>query len=429
MQAHWPLWRRLLFRFFFVYFAITMSPWTWLDNVPYIGEVTKYWYQATDWLVRRSNDWFFHVKPQLIPISGSGDTSFGWAQLWFVLSISFIGMLTWSFLQHRKQEYTKLNYWLCLFIRYYVALVAFSYGIIKLFALQMPFPSYSQLATPLGDFLPMRLSWMFIGYSTPYQFFSGVMETLAGLLLIYRRTATLGVLLATAVFLNVAVLNLSYDIPVKIFSIQMVVCCLFLLANESDRILCFFIYNRPASVCELYHYGFPKRWMKITRIVLKLAFVVVAIGLVIWQCLDFQKERKTQMKNMPFAAGLYDVAEYVVNQDTLPASTADSLRWKNIVFDNNRGGSIGATDTLFNRRYHRSYFQYKADTVKHTLGLFKGMPGNEPLVTLQYRVDNDNSIFFWGVRKTDSISFRLRKNPHHYQLAERQFHWLSEANR
>ena len=53
-----------------------------------------------------------------------------------------------------------------------------SYGIIKLFVLQMPFPQLSQLATPLGDLLPMRFSWLFIGYSVPYQFFSGAMETI-----------------------------------------------------------------------------------------------------------------------------------------------------------------------------------------------------------------------------------------------------------
>ena len=48
----------------------------------------------------------------------------------------------------------------------------------------MPFPALSQLATPLGDLLPMRFSWLFIGYSAPYQFFSGAMETIAGLLLL-----------------------------------------------------------------------------------------------------------------------------------------------------------------------------------------------------------------------------------------------------
>ena len=40
--------------------------------------------------------------------------------------------------------------------------------------------------------MPMRLSWLFIGYSTPYEIFSGAMETVAGLLLLFRRTITAG---------------------------------------------------------------------------------------------------------------------------------------------------------------------------------------------------------------------------------------------
>jgi hypothetical protein len=116
-------------------------------------------------------------------------------------------------------------------VRYYLAIVALSYGIIKLFVLQMPFPTISQLATPLGDLLPMRFSWLFIGYSVPYQFFSGAMETVAGLLLLYRRTVTAGLFAATGAFLNVAMINLSYDVPVKLFSMHLLFACLFLGAR------------------------------------------------------------------------------------------------------------------------------------------------------------------------------------------------------
>lgn len=117
----------------------------------------------------------------------------------------------------------------------------------------MVFPSLHQLATPLGDLLPMRLSWLFIGYSSPYQIFSGVMEVFAGSLLLYRRTATLGAFVAAGVFTNVMMLNMCYDIPVKIFSMQLVAVSLFLLANESKRMICFFILNKPADTCSIYH--------------------------------------------------------------------------------------------------------------------------------------------------------------------------------
>lgn len=430
MQNYWPLWRRLLFRFFFIYLALQTEPWTWLDRLPWVGTVTgfftKYYYQAVEWAIRRSNAWFFHVKTDLVMPNGSGDTSFGWASLWFTLCISFIGMVIWSVLDRNRTQYTKLNYWVCLFTRYYISLVLFLYGIIKLFGMQMVFPSYSQLATPLGDLLPMRFSWLFIGYSTPYQFFSGMMETFAAILLLYRRTATLGVLLATAVLLNVAVLNLCYDIPVKIYSIQLVTCCLFLLANEAERILCFFVYNRSANACTIYHYDFPKKWMKISRVVLKILFVIIAAGTVVWDSIDQKKQWNSQFTNMPFEAGMYDVTQYIVNKDTL--NKDDSMRWQNLVFDNNHGGSIATADTGFNRRYQRAYFQYKVDTSQHSFVISRTPMGNSSIASLHYRVE-DSTISFWGQKKNDSIYFTLKKNLHHFQLAEKQFHWLSEANR
>src|SRR5215207_1537539 len=124
--------------------------------------------------------------------------------------------------------------------------------------------------------------------------------------------------MAAGVFLNVAVLNLSYDIPVKIFSIQMVVACLFLLANEMERILCFFVYNRSASVCTIYHYTFPKKWMRVSRWVLKSLFVIIAIGLVIYETTEWKKQYNSATEGMPFKGGVYDVVEYTVNNDVIP---------------------------------------------------------------------------------------------------------------
>jgi hypothetical protein len=64
---------------------------------------------------------------------------------------------------------------------------------------------------------------MSIGYSKPFEIFTGVCECLAGLLLIFRATSTLGAFVATTVFLNVMVMNLAYNIPVKLFSTHLFV--------------------------------------------------------------------------------------------------------------------------------------------------------------------------------------------------------------
>ena len=186
----------------------------------------QYYHQFMEAAVDFSNRIFFHLPGDVLAApNGSGDTSGGWASLDFSLTVSCIGCIAWSIVDRKRNNYETLGYWLRTIVRYFVCLEAFSYGIIKLFGLQMPFPNYSQLATPLGDYLPMRFSWLFIGYSAPYQFFSGLMEVLAGIFLLFRRTVTLGLLIATGVFINVMMLNLTYDIPVKIFSMSLVFMC------------------------------------------------------------------------------------------------------------------------------------------------------------------------------------------------------------
>src|SRR5262245_11164072 len=85
--AAWPFWQRVLFRFVFVYLLLTISPWDWFTAIPGVPLVLKYPQQAADWAVRRGNDLAFHVRPTLIPVNGSGDTSYAYAQLWLLLSV------------------------------------------------------------------------------------------------------------------------------------------------------------------------------------------------------------------------------------------------------------------------------------------------------------------------------------------------------
>ena len=428
-QHPWPLWRKIIFRIFFIYLLFQITPWTWLDAIPGVTYVTKYYFRFMDWAVETANANIFHVRKVLVPIGGSGDTSYGWAQVWLLLSVAFIGCLVWSVLDRKRNDYRKLNYWLCLFTRYYIASIAFSYGILKLFALQMPFPNESMLATPLGDLLPMRLSWIFIGYSAPYQVFSGVMEVLTGLLLLNRRTATLGIMLGTAVFLNVMVLNLSYDIPVKLFSMHIVLMCFFLLANEYNRIACFLILNRPATACNLYEHHFSKKWMRITRIILKIAFVIIFVGYTFYNYFDYYKETVSVKEVKPIRPGMYDVPLYVVNKDTVAPLVSDTLRWQDIVFEKSGRGSIKTSDTAFRHIYRRAYFYYKTDTLKQMINISRTAADTAFILSMHYQLPDSNTIRLWGVRNNDSLFIELKRSKRHFQLAEKQFHWLSEYNR
>lgn len=291
------------------------------------------------------------------------------------------------------------------------------------------FPSNSQLATPLGELLPMRLSWMFLGYSDLYQGFSGVLEVMAGLLLLYRRTTTLGSLLAAGVFLNVAMLNLGYDIPVKLFSIHTTLMCLLLLVVDHKRLLQFFVLNRAAQPSVLYNYTPSKKWMRITKTVLKVMMLICSVGYYAYETNGWYQETASAKVIAPLQAGLYDVSVYAINNDTLPPLYNDSIRWQNMAIDMNGVGSINTPDTIFKQRYSRSYFSYEADTASQVIRFKRSAWEEKPVLTMQYALIDNETIRLWGKRGNDSLRIVLRKNNRSFPLTEKQFHWLSEGNR
>jgi hypothetical protein len=429
-QSPWPLWRKVAFRFFFIYFLLQIAPWTWLDSVPGVGSVTQYYYAGMDWLVEFANAKIFHVREKLVPFNGSGDTSYGWTQVWLFLSLALLGSLIWSVIDGKRDHYITADYFLRNFVRYFVAMNCLSYGIIKLFALQMTFPNLSQLATPLGDFLPMRFSWMFIGYSGSYQIFSGVMETLAGLLLLNRRSITLGLFIGASVFTNVVMMNLSYDIPVKIFSIHLLIYCLFLLSYDVKRFTTFFLLNKPTDTTDLYSIHFAKKWMRVIRLVAKSVFIILTVIMPFYNSWSFYNSNLSVQEAKPIKSGVYNVALFEVNGKAMPPLASDTITWKDVIFEKTPSGSVNSTDTLFRQRYRRGYFNYRADTINHTLKLFKrSVQGDSTfLFSMNYHLRND-TILLSGKVRNDSLQVRLVKSKRHFQLAERQFHWLSEYNR
>lgn len=414
--ASWSLLKKIAFRFFFIYFTLYIAPLNWL---------------GFDWLVIKANARFFQVfgiKEVHQVFNGSGDTSFDWATVCLILSLAIIGTIIWSFTDYKRKSYNQLHYLLCFVVRYTVLLAAFTYGTIKIFTMQMPYPLYSQMATPLGDYLPMRFCWLFIGYSAPYQIFSGIMEVFVALLLLYRRTTTLGVLVATGVFINVLLLNLCYDIPVKIYSFHLVLMSLFLLLNESNRIISFFILNKPALPCSIYFYPLPKKWMRITRVVIKAA-IVIFLGISVYDLLDNSGQAGSSTEHKDIKSGVYEVSSYVLNKDTVPPLLSDTLRWQDFIIEKNGTGSINTHDTLFRKRYGRGYFVFETDSTQPVIHFKKTGQDTADIMTLHYRRTDADILQLWGNKHSDSLFVELKKSSRHFQLAENQFHWLSEANR
>lgn len=398
--------------------------------IPGVSTITSYYYLGMDWLVELANKHVFHVREVLVPLNGSGDTSYGWTQVWLFLSLALIGCVLWSLVDRKRSHYTAADYWLRNVVRYFIAMTCLGYGIIKIFALQMPFPNMSQLATPLGDYLPMRLSWMFIGYSTPYQVFSGVMETIAGLLLLNRRSVTLGVIMGAGVFANVAMMNLAYDIPVKIFSLHLFLYCLFLIAYDYKRIFSFFLLNKSTDSTSLYELQITAKWARIARWVIKSVLVIFTVIIPFNNSWGRYQSGLMVPDSKPIASGVYNVISFERNGKMISPLPGDTLTWKDVIFEKGTMGSVNTTDSLFRQRYRRGYFNYRADTIAKAIHFFKrSVQGDSTfLFAMNYQFNHD-TILLEGKIREENHRIQLIKSKRHFQLAEKQFHWLSEYNR
>jgi len=219
---------------------------------------------------------------------------------------------------------------------------------------------------------------------------------------------------------------LCYDIPVKIFSMQMVFTCFFLMANESKRLINFFVLNKPAPLSDLYHFGYSKKWMKVSRIVLKVLFIILTVGFGFYNSYSYYRSYHQPAGKTPVKNGVYDVTGYTVNNVQLPLT--DTLRWKDAIFENGTGSTISG-DTLYRHRYGRAYFNFKVDTATHKFSFLKAGDNSVTLGNYDYTLPDTSSIQLTGKTKAGDIVINLKRTKRHFQLAERQFHWLSEHNR
>ena len=143
---------------------------------------------------------------------GSGDNTYAYVTLFVNFCVAIIVTTLWSIFSRKRQAYNTTFYWLLVVLRFFLIASMLLYGFVKVFQIQFQQPSFIELLQPLGEFSPMGLAWNYMGYSKGFGMFAGLMEITGGLLLIYRRTSTLGAFIVIGVMTQVAMMNMMFDI-------------------------------------------------------------------------------------------------------------------------------------------------------------------------------------------------------------------------
>ena len=418
-----------VFRISLIYFFIQAFPLDW----KYFKTIF-----STNWLAPHFQDLFrlTTYMPQVIfPESIWGIESFiNWL---LILGIALIGSVIWGIVDKKNKEYDQLYYWLRVLLRYRLAVAIIGYGVLKLFKLQLPEPTLSDLHTSYGDYLPWKIYSLSTGIGSAfYEQSIGLVEIIAGLLLLFRKTTTIGASIIIFVLTNIVIANFAYEIGEHVYSAYLLSIALFLLAYDLPR--CYHVFvKRQFTKAAGFKPVFSESWLRNSRIVLKSLVVLFFIfygfktnaGLADhW---PFPK-----MAGLHNAYGFYNVSEFKVNNQEIPYSLTDSLRWNNVVFEKwntisvktNRSAPIDfstpAVDYATERNYEsagnagRHFYGYQIDTVSNQIKLFgKNIKGEK--INFNYsRPDHATIILSGKNEESDSLRIVLTKVNKKYLLNE-----------
>jgi len=295
-------------------------------------------------------------------------------------------------LDRKRPAYNVLYYWLTVIVRFRAAIGIIGFGYTKLFPTQMPFPSLGLLNTDFGDFTAQKIYWLSVGIVPWYQVFGGIVEITAGLLLFFRKTATFGAILLIGALGDITFVNYAYDGGVHVYAFYFVLLGLFIIAADVP-ILYNLLIREQYTVPHFYYPDYSKPAFKYTRIGLKgIAFLIFFGVLTYTEIVNFKYDPYKQ----PATAGLkalrgnYAVTEFRINDQVIPYSPLDTVRWKEATFEkwttltfrvnkpvlidpSNGGGSpmrdVQRTFEISGTAGGQHAFHYYADTVEHVLYL------------------------------------------------------------
>jgi uncharacterized membrane protein YphA (DoxX/SURF4 family) len=387
-----------LFRLFAIYLIlIFLFLSNYLETYHFLAFLNKPFHYVTLNLTRITGRLF--LKKKFTAHVDFRDYYWTYIALLIYLFIAVIIALFWTVADKAKKT-SKLFTYTSVFARYYLGAILLGYGISKLFGDQFSRPDLSSLFQPFGNLDPHTLFWEFMGASKSYQIFGGVLETGAGILLLFKRTTTIGCFICLALFLNILMLDIAYDTLVKIRVVYFILLSIFILIPDLKKLYQIFILRQSASlsltpsIIENEKY----RWVQYA---LKFCF----IGLVVILILRKQQEVYSQYHYPQYGniSGIYKITDFYLNHKLHQPVPVDSIAWNKIAI--NQYFPISGIQLLNDSI---AEYSFKIDTIKKIIDL-SSLTNSKIKATLHYTNFKPGEWLFEGTFKNDSICFTSKK--------------------
>ena len=415
--ARWRLPTRIAFRLCAIYFVLYVLSTQMLGSLfslPNLASGPPLSLMVT-WVARR----IFHFATPLVIFSGSGDKPFDFALAATLLAIAIGVTVIWSVIDRARPTYERLHGWVHLFVRLAVGATMISYGMAKVIPLQMPFPSLTRLVEPYGQFSLMGVLWSQIGSSPAFERFTGSVELIAGILLFIPRLSLLGSLVALLAASFIFVLNMTYDVPVKLFSLHLVLMSLFLLTPHGSHLLNVFVLNRatePRRTPVLIHHVIGRRAIAAAQVVLGLWLLVANFNQSTQAAARFGSTAEA-----PPLYGIWDVVAMTIDQQVRPPLTTDDQRWRRVIVSAATSVSFQRMDDTFET------FRATIDTAAKSITLSTGGNITGAVARLAFEQPSADQLVIEGPIDGKKIRMELHRVDHTaFRLLQSRFRWIQD---
>tara|TARA_R110001632_G_scaffold95102_3_gene201166 strand:- start:2033 stop:3184 length:1152 start_codon:yes stop_codon:yes gene_type:complete len=349
--------------------------------------------------------------------NGSGDHTFAYLTLFITVILTVLIFVLWSIVDRKRPSYNKLFYWFLVFLRVILVATMLLYGFVKIFKIQFQSASLTHLLDPLSDFTPMGLAWTYMGFSKGFNVFVGLLEVLGGLLLIPRRTQTLGSFIIIGVMTQVAVMNFCYDIPVKLFSIHLVLMALVIFVTDY-RFPSVFIKNKAVDAYQYYHPIKGRKYHKVIFWIKSIALFML-VSFVSFNFYTTERNRGENRKK-PTLYGIWEARSFIKNGDTLPSLTTDTYRWRYLIVDIKEEATVKTMDDT------KHPYTFIADTLSKKIRIYK-MDSESEDYNFTYLNPSSDALKLDGIIASDTLHIIFSKIDHKkFKLNARGFHWINE---
>ena len=361
----WSLFRRVVFRFVALYLLL-YYPVLPVDRLPGFGWLVAAWNAAWARVVPRVARHVFGISADFPDMTeGRIDVPYSFARLGCILLFAALGTLAWSLMDRRRASYARLDEWLRVLVRYGLANAMLFYGFSKVFVQQFSAPSLERLLEPCGSMSRMGLLWTFMGASTTYTVFAGAAECVGGVLVFFRRTATLGALVILAVMINVAMLDVSYGVFVKLYAVHLVLMAIYVAAPDLGRLGRLLVLHgaiAPVTFAPRFETRWAERAGRLAKGLFGATLATVAVT---------SQRGEGEAARLPDLYGIWEVDAFTADGVERPPLTTDGARWRRLVVDR-AGGPLSSHVTAWAMTDQRTPFDADERPADHTLTLSRG---------------------------------------------------------